>query len=77
MVQGIEYGGTTSVLDPMPRMENSELISTDALYNIYDEETIEFPGEWDSDSRIVLVAKAPRPATVLGAIIQMETREKS
>jgi hypothetical protein len=76
--KGLRFGQTTSTadLEAMPRIENAEAISSNAIWGVYDEETIEFPGSWDSDSRVVLHAASPRPATVLGAIIQMDTKEK-
>lgn len=74
--QGLKYGPSTDVLDPLPIMDRSEAISTDTIWADYDSDPIEFPGNWDTDSRIVLLAEAPRPATVLGAIVSMETRSK-
>lgn len=75
--RGLRYGQTTSTgdLNDLPQIENGKLISPNSIWPAYDEETIEFPGEWDSDSRIILHAAAPRPCTVLGAIIEMETKE--
>ena len=75
--QGLQYGQSTDRLDPMPLVEKGAVISTDDMNQTYDEASIEFPGEWDTDSRIVLLAQAPRPVTVLGAVIQMETKEKT
>lgn len=75
--QGLQFGQSTDRLDPMPLVEKGAVISTDDMNQTYDEASIEFPGEWDTDSRIVLLAQAPRPVTVLGAVIQMETKEKT
>ncbi|HDZ73695.1 MAG TPA: hypothetical protein ENH55_13200 [Aurantimonas coralicida] len=75
--QGLEYGPSTDTLDPLPLMSAGATISTDAVNATFDEESIEFPGEWDTDSRIVLRATAPRPVTVLGMVIQIETKEKT
>ena len=32
-----------------------------------------FPGEWNTDSRLCLKAAAPRPCTVLAAVVGVET----
>ena len=74
--QGLQYGPSIDNLDPMPLVEKGAVISTDDMNQTYDEASIEFKGSWDTDSRIVLKAQAPRPVTVLGAVIQMETKEK-
>ena len=73
---GLRYGGSTDRLDPLPRIERSAPVSTDAVWSAYDNDSFEFDGTWDTDSRIVMVAEAPRPVTVLGAVIGMQTKEK-
>lgn len=77
--QGLQYGPSTNStdLDSLPLMEAGTSISTDVVNATYDYDTVEFNGEWNTDSRIVLRAVAPRPCTVLGAVIQIETREKT
>ena len=52
------------------------LVSSDAMRTAYDEQATPFPGSWDTDARVVLLGQSPRPATVLGLIIEIETREK-
>lgn len=74
--QGIRYGQDYNILDDLPLMERYEAVS-DEVWESYDNETIEFPGSWDTDSRICLVADAPRPATVLGMAFVVETNDKS
>lgn len=74
--QGLQYGTSTGNLDPLPLVKGGSTISTDEVFSAFDEQPIEFPGEWNTDSRIVLQATAPRPVTVLGAVINIETKEK-
>ena len=76
--QGLQFGPSTNSteLDRLPLISLGATVSTDAVNATFDQTSIEFPGSWDTDSRIVLRAVAPRPCTVLGAVIQMETREK-
>ena len=74
--RGLEYGPSTTDLQPMPQIENGKLISSNSIWPTYDEETIEFKGDWNSDSRVILHGRSPRVATVLGAIVQMQTKEK-
>lgn len=74
--QGLRFGPSTENLDSLPTIEGMSTVSTNAVRQTYDRESIPFPGTYDTDSRIVLVAEAPKPVTVLGAIIQIETKEK-
>ena len=74
--QGIRFGPSTDRLDNLPLVSSGSTISTDGLNATFDEQSIPFDGNWNTDSRIVLIGTAPRPVTVLGAIIQIDTKEK-
>lgn len=74
--QGIQYGPSTAALRNLPQTSRGSSISTDAVNATFDEASIPFTGSWDTDSRVVLLAIAPRPATPLAMVIQMETKEK-
>ena len=74
--QGIKFGPDFDNLDDMPMMENEVAVDQDSVHDTYDEEGIEFPGTWDTDSRICLQSEAPRPCTVLALVIPVETNEK-
>lgn len=73
--QGIQYGPSTDRLQFLPRIEGGSLVSTDSVWDSYDNPLAPFSGTWDTDSRVVLIASAPRPATVLGLVLGMETKE--
>jgi len=47
------------------------------VWESYDQDAVEFPGEYDTDSRICLEANAPRPCTVLAAVLGMQTNDKT
>ncbi len=74
--RGLQYGPSTSRLQYLPRIERSQVVSTDYVHTAYDNDPVVFPGSWDTDSRLVLLGTAPRPVTVLGAVIDMDTKEK-
>lgn len=74
--QGLMLGPDFDVMDDMPREEGGEYVPDGKIWDQYDKDAIEFPGDWDTDSRICLLAKAPRPVTVLAAIIGIETHDK-
>ncbi|BBP51249.1 hypothetical protein PHLH3_08750 [Pseudomonas sp. St386] len=74
--KGVRFGQDFETLDDLPDIENYQT-PTESVWADYDNETIEFPGSWDTDARICLEAASPRPATVLGAVFVIETNDKS
>lgn len=73
--QGLKYGPSFDVLDDLPQVENGAVVDPDTVWESYDEDVIEFPGEWSTDSRICLEAQAPRPCTVLAAIMSHDRQQ--
>lgn len=74
--QGLQYGSDADHLDPMPLIEDGAPVDQNSIWQAYDHEVMPFDGDWDTDSRIFLLAAAPRPVTIMAAVIAMETREK-
>ena len=78
--RGLQFGPATSTdtypMDSLPSLKEGATQSTDAVHEVYDEKSVIFPGTYNTDSRIVLKATAPRPVTVLGAIVGVETKER-
>lgn len=75
--QSLRFGPSFDTLDDMPLVENSMEVDSSTLHTTYDEELIEFPGEWSGDSRLCIEAASPRPVTVLAAVLAYEVDEKS
>jgi len=76
--RGLQFGPTTSTDDlrDMPSIENGVAVSTDSIHETYDEQSFMIPGSYDTDSRIVLKATAPRPVTALGMVITVDEKDK-
>lgn len=74
--RGITYGPDFETQDDLPAVEQAAPVNDNDMRVAYDEETFEFPGDWNTDSRVCLKAQAPRPATLLALVIGMETRVK-
>lgn len=74
--QGLRYGPDFVTMDELPLIEQGAAVDEDSVWEAYDEDMIEFPGEWSTDSRICLEANAPRPCTILAATISMATHDK-
>lgn len=73
----LTFGPDFDHLDDMPLIEDAQAVSQSELFETYDQEMIEFPGEWGADSRVCIQAASPRPVTILAAVLEYETNEKS
>src|SRR3990167_4558300 len=71
--QGLSYGPDFDNLDDMPLMESELEVDHDSVWSEYDADPVSFPGEWNTDSRVCLQAQAPRPCTILAAVLGMHT----
>jgi hypothetical protein len=74
--QGLEYGPDFDHMDPLPLMEEYAETAADTVHEDFAGPLIEFPGEWTTDARLCLKATAPRPCTVLAAVVDMVTNAK-
>ena len=72
--KGLQFGKdfTAANMDDLPRVEDGTTVADDTVHEMYDEEEFVFPGSWDTDSRLCLQAHAPRPATILAAVIDLD-----
>lgn len=69
--KGVTFGPDFDNLDDMPSRENWADVDADTVHTDYDKVPIVFPGTWTVDSRLCLQSKAPRPATILAAIMEV------
>ncbi|WP_227136739.1 hypothetical protein [Kosakonia radicincitans] len=74
--RGLAYGSDFDRLDDLPSQEFGSPVTDNTVWESYDRDSFEFDGTWDTDSRICLVAEAPRPVTVLAAIVSITTHDK-
>ena len=75
--RGLYFGNDTGNLDALPRVsDGGATVDDDKIFATFDQVAMPFPGLWDSDARIHLRAKAPRPVTVLAAVPTVQTNEK-
>ncbi len=76
---GLHFGSDTGNLDPLPRRIDADTggaVDKDKIFESFDQASMPFPGLWDTDSRIYLRGKAPRPVTVMAAVPTITTNEK-
>jgi hypothetical protein len=78
---GLYFGKDFDHLFPLPRIINARPVTDeDEIYPVSPATTLDlipspFTGDFDTDSRICLAAKAPRPATLLAGVIGMATND--
>lgn len=71
------YGSDTGHLDPMPRVtDEGSTVDANKIFEDYDRFSVPFNGDWDEDSRVHIRAKAPRPATIMAALPNVNTNER-
>lgn len=71
------YGGDSGHLDPMPRiLDDGAEVDADKIFQEFDKFAMPFDGEYDEDSRVIVEAKAPRPATVMAVLPKVTTNER-
>jgi len=73
---GVKYGSDFSNLDDLPQTEEGTDVADGTLHSSYDEMAFTFNGTWDTDSRLCLQSQAPKPCTVLAAVVGIRTNEK-
>lgn len=74
---GLQYGRDFDSMDDMPLIEEGTDIDQTAVNEDYEQPPFTFPGQWDVDARLCLGASAPRPCTVLAAVIDMNTNART
>lgn len=74
--QGLEFGGDFTNMDSLPLVKDETTIAADTVHSEWDMEATNGPDAWSTDSRLCLRATAPKPCTVLAAVISVETSDK-
>jgi hypothetical protein len=72
--KGLKYGFdlTEANMQDLPEIEKGTTVAANAVRADYANEPLTPPGGWSTDARLCLLAKAPRPCTVLAAIAEFE-----
>jgi hypothetical protein len=74
--QGVQYGTDFTTMYNLPVVEGGTDVAANTIHADYDEEAFSFPGNWDTDSRLCLQSVAPKPATIIGAVLSVERHDK-
>ena len=70
--KGIRFGPDFDNMNDLPSIERGKAVGATTIRTEYDEQGFPFPGKWGADSRLCLQGQAPRPATILAAVIDLE-----
>jgi hypothetical protein len=71
--RGLYFGTDFDVMDCLPEIEEGAAVAADTIYEDYDQDMTTMPRTWTTDARLCLLAKAPRPCTIVAAVIDIET----
>ncbi len=74
---GVQAGPSLDDLYDLPAVYKHQDVDADTIHEEYDTTTSPLGGHWDTDSRLFLRAVAPKPVTLLAAIISMQTNDKA
>lgn len=73
---GLQVGQDFDTLEDLPATEAYETVDPNVIWSRYDYEPFPIPGDWTTDNRLCLKASAPRPVTVLAAVVLMAKNPK-
>lgn len=71
--QGLQYGTDWDHLDDLPPVEEETTVPADYIWEQYDNDNLVINGTFDFDTRLHLKATAPRPCTVMAAVITVDS----
>lgn len=71
--KGVKYGKDFDSLQSLPQVIDGKPVATDTIFSSYDFPAISFAGDSAVDSRVCLRSFAPRPATILAAVVGLDT----
>lgn len=73
--KGLRHGQDFDHLQDLPAVERGKVIGADTVRTAYDEQEFPLGGTWDTDLRLCLQAMAPRPVTLLAAVVDLEIHD--
>lgn len=73
---GIKMAGNFDRMYPLPEKADGTMQPAIVLSTIRDEESVVFPGEWNTDSRACIEVNSPYTATFLGLVMAITTNER-
>ena len=66
--RGLRIGQDFNHLQGLPTSEDGKAVDPDYIWSEYDKPSFAINGSWDTDARLCLESRAPRPCTLLAAV---------
>ena len=73
---GVKYGRNFDQLDDLPAVSRGAEVAANTVHADYDDKSFAMRGQWDTDARLCLQSESPKPATVVAAVIGVETSDR-
>jgi hypothetical protein len=73
--RGLKVGQDFTNMRGMPTTEGGKPVPADTVWASYDNPTFAVNGSWDTDVRMCLQSQAPRPATIVAAVVDVTINE--
>ena len=73
--RGLEYGRDFTNMDTLPQVIDGSTVADDTIHSFLSEPEVTFPGVTNANNRLYLKATAPRPATIMAAVLELDTTE--
>lgn len=73
---GLQYGEDADNLDDLPGVVEDLEVVAGTVWSRKDLDLMEINSTWQTDSRLYLKATAPKPCTLLAAIVSVQTNDK-
>lgn len=74
--QGLFFGRSFTRLDPLPLRRRGANVDETSVISETEDQSHVFPGEWNTDSRICLEMRSPRPCTLLCMVADADINEQ-
>jgi hypothetical protein len=75
--RGVTFGQDFDHLEPLPYVEDGAVVSADKVWEDYEYESIPNDGTYLANTRLCIEANAPRPCTVVAAVLVVEDNGKA
>jgi hypothetical protein len=73
--QGLRFGQNFTRMDNLPSVKDGMTVAPGTVHADFDGPMTSLPGEWNTDSRLCLLAASPRPCMVMCAVVDIATNE--
>lgn len=74
--RGVMFGQDFENMEPLPYVEEGEIVDENYVWEDYEYDDVPVDGTYEANSRFCIEANAPRPCTVVAAVLQVQVNDK-